>query len=78
MGGVGIEDMVIGLPTKIVSGGPYAFSRNPMCVAWTWINLGIALAASTPWTILFLLGAVNYTHVFLVPREERDLEEVWR
>jgi protein-S-isoprenylcysteine O-methyltransferase Ste14 len=69
-----IEDMDIGLPTKIISTGPYAFSRNPMYVAWTLISLGLSLAANTLWPIVSLPGALIYTHVFVIIREERALE----
>jgi protein-S-isoprenylcysteine O-methyltransferase Ste14 len=70
-----IGDMDIGLPTKVVYAGPYAFSRNPMYVAWTLISLGLSLAANTVWPILFLPGALVYTHLFVVLGEERDLEQ---
>jgi protein-S-isoprenylcysteine O-methyltransferase Ste14 len=63
-----IGDMDIGSATKIVSAGPHAFSRNPMYVASTLISLGLSLAANSLWPILFLPGALVYTHLFLVLR----------
>jgi protein-S-isoprenylcysteine O-methyltransferase Ste14 len=69
-----IEDIDIGLPTKIISTGPHAFRRNPMYVAWTLISLGLSLAANTLWPVVSLPGALIYTHVFVVLREERALE----
>jgi protein-S-isoprenylcysteine O-methyltransferase Ste14 len=64
-----IGDTDIGLPTKVTFAGPYAFSRNPMCVARTLMSLGLSLAANTVWPILFLLGALVYTHLVVALRE---------
>jgi protein-S-isoprenylcysteine O-methyltransferase Ste14 len=69
-----VEGMDVRLPTHIIYPGPYASSRNPMYVGWTLISVGLALAANSPWPILFRLSALIYTHVFAVRREERDLE----
>lgn len=70
-----IEAMDIAAPTKLISTGPYAFSRNPMYIAWTLINLGVALAANTIWVIALLPAVLAVTHFFVIPREERSLEQ---
>jgi protein-S-isoprenylcysteine O-methyltransferase Ste14 len=33
-------------PNRLVLRGPYAFSRNPMYVAWTLVHVGIGLMAN--------------------------------
>jgi protein-S-isoprenylcysteine O-methyltransferase Ste14 len=68
-------DLDIETPAGILTTGPYAFSRNPMYVGWTFINLGIALAANNLWILLFLPIVILYTHKFIVLKEEQLLEE---
>jgi len=70
-----ISDMDISKPTRIVSSGPYAFSRNPMYLAWTLINFGIVLILNTVWLVILLPAALLFTHFLTIPREERHLEE---
>ena len=60
-------------PTQLVHGGPYAFSRNPMYLAWTAGYLGIALIAGTAWPLLLLPAVLVATQVAVL-REERSLE----
>lgn len=51
-------------PTKLITTGSYAVSRNPLYIAWTAIGLGIALTINTIWLMLFLPVVVLY-HIFL-------------
>jgi protein-S-isoprenylcysteine O-methyltransferase Ste14 len=60
-------------PDQLVDSGPYAYSRNPMYVAWTVGYLGVAAVAGTAWPLLFLPVVLLVTHV-VVLREERALE----
>jgi protein-S-isoprenylcysteine O-methyltransferase Ste14 len=63
----------LGGPHQLVVSGPYAFSRNPMYVAWTALYVGIALVANAAWPLLLLPVVLPATHVVVV-REERFLE----
>jgi protein-S-isoprenylcysteine O-methyltransferase Ste14 len=60
-------------PNQLVDGGPYAFSRNPMYVAWTAGYVGVTLVAGTAWPLLLLPIVLAATQV-VVTREERSLE----
>jgi len=60
-------------PNQLVDSGPYAFSRNPMYVAWTVGYVGAALVAGTAWPLLLLPVVLVVTQV-VVLREERSLE----
>jgi protein-S-isoprenylcysteine O-methyltransferase Ste14 len=60
-------------PNRLVDSGPYVFSRNPMYVAWTLGDVGVALVAGTAWPLLLLPVVLAVTQV-VVRREERSLE----
>jgi protein-S-isoprenylcysteine O-methyltransferase Ste14 len=60
-------------PARLVDGGPYAVSRNPMYLAWTAGYLGLALVAGTAWPLLLLPAVLAATQVAVL-REERSLE----
>lgn len=62
-------------PTKLMTGGPYAFSRNPMYVGWALIYLGTALAANSIWMVILFPIVLVYTHVVDVLKEERVLAQ---
>jgi protein-S-isoprenylcysteine O-methyltransferase Ste14 len=63
----------VAVPNRLVVQGPYAFSRNPMYVAWTLGYLGITFVANTAWPLVALPVVLLMTHV-VVLREERYLE----
>jgi protein-S-isoprenylcysteine O-methyltransferase Ste14 len=60
-------------PDQLVDSGPYAYSRNPMYVAWTLSCVGVALVAGTAWPLLLLPVVLIVTHI-VVLQEERNLE----
>jgi protein-S-isoprenylcysteine O-methyltransferase Ste14 len=59
--------------TKIVRAGPYRFSRNPIYLAFSLLQLGIAMWANSVWLLATLLGAVALMHYFVMRREEEYL-----
>jgi protein-S-isoprenylcysteine O-methyltransferase Ste14 len=70
-----VKDREIEKPTEIISAGPYAFSRNPMYVAWSIIYVAAAVLVNTWWLILFLPLLLIFTHYFVVRQEELQLEQ---
>jgi protein-S-isoprenylcysteine O-methyltransferase Ste14 len=60
-------------PSKLISGGPYATSRNPMYVGWTLLYLGAALTTRNAWLVASLPAVVGLTHRDVL-REEHTLE----
>ena len=60
--------------TAIVRTGPYRFSRNPIYLAFSLLQLGVALWVNSWWLVATLAAAVALIHYVVVPREERYLE----
>jgi protein-S-isoprenylcysteine O-methyltransferase Ste14 len=59
-------------PSRLVTSGPYALSRNPMYVGWTLIYAGVLLLLRTWWLVLLLIIPVVLTHLIVIPEEERE------
>jgi protein-S-isoprenylcysteine O-methyltransferase Ste14 len=60
--------------TAIVKGGPYRFSRNPIYLAFSLFQTGIALGVNDAWIAVTLLPAICLISFVVIPREERYLE----
>jgi protein-S-isoprenylcysteine O-methyltransferase Ste14 len=60
--------------TAIVRTGPYRFSRNPIYLAFSLLQLGIATWANSLWLVVTLVGAVALIHFVVIPKEEQYLE----
>jgi protein-S-isoprenylcysteine O-methyltransferase Ste14 len=60
--------------TVIVRTGPYRFSRNPIYLAFSLFQLGLAIWVNSVWLLATLVGAVVLMHYVVIPREEQYLE----
>lgn len=60
--------------TMIVRTGPYRFSRNPIYLAFSLLQIGIAIWVNSLWLIATLIAAVALMHYVVIPREEQYLE----
>ena len=60
--------------TAIVRSGPYRFSRNPIYLAFSLFQLGIAIWVNSVWLLATLVGAVALIDTIVIPREEQYLE----
>jgi protein-S-isoprenylcysteine O-methyltransferase Ste14 len=58
----------------IVRAGPYRFSRNPIYLAFSLFQLGIAMWVNSVWLLATLVAAVALMHYFVIRREEEYLE----
>jgi protein-S-isoprenylcysteine O-methyltransferase Ste14 len=60
--------------TVIVRSGPYRFSRNPIYLAFSLLQLGIGVWVNSLWLLATLVGAVALMQCVVIPAEERYLE----
>jgi len=60
--------------TTIVRNGPYRFTRNPIYLAFSLFQLGLALWVNSVSLVITLVPAVVLMAVVVIPREERYLE----
>ncbi len=60
--------------TTIVRRGPYRFSRNPIYLAFSLLQLGIAFWVNSLWLVITLLAAVALMSLVVIPKEESYLE----
>ena len=60
--------------TTIVRTGPYRFSRNPIYLSFSLLQLGIACWVNSLWLLVTLILAVALMSFVVIPREERYLE----
>lgn len=59
--------------TAIVRTGPYRFSRNPIYLAFSLLQLGLAIWVDSVWLLATLVAALALMHI-VIRREERYLE----
>ncbi len=59
--------------TAIVTGGLFRYSRNPIYLALGAAQVGLALAAASPWAVLLVVPALVVVHYGVIAREERYL-----
>jgi protein-S-isoprenylcysteine O-methyltransferase Ste14 len=60
--------------TAIVRSGPYRFSRNPIYLAFSLLQLGIAIWINSLWLVATLIASVAVMACIVIPREEQYLE----
>jgi protein-S-isoprenylcysteine O-methyltransferase Ste14 len=60
--------------TVIVRTGPYRYSRNPIYLSFSLLQLGVALWVGSLWVLVTLVPAVALMSLVVIPREEHYLE----
>ena len=60
--------------TMIVHTGPYRWSRNPIYLSFSLLQLGVAFWVNSLWLLVTLIPAVALMSFVVIPREEHYLE----
>ena len=63
--------------SRLVTAGPYQWTRNPQYVAYVSGYIGAALLANTVWPIVLLPGVIALLVTVVIAREERYLQSVF-
>ncbi|MCP5095166.1 MAG: isoprenylcysteine carboxylmethyltransferase family protein [Chloroflexi bacterium] len=63
--------------TQIVQTGLFCYSRNPMYVGLTGLQLGITLALNSIWGLLLLIPTLLIMHYGVILREEAYMERTF-
>jgi protein-S-isoprenylcysteine O-methyltransferase Ste14 len=71
------RDVELESPGALVSGGPYSFSRNPMYLAWSAIQAGLALSLNSAWVAASVPLVALMTDRQVVRNEEHALEQAF-
>lgn len=69
---VGLADMA--LPEILIEDGPYAYTRNPMYLAWFAIYMSVFLLDPSLWLALLFPIAFLLTHFYAILPEENRLK----
>lgn len=72
-----IDPMNPGKVSKLVVGGLYAISRNPMYLAMLLLLLGLSLRLENVFNLLLAAGFVSYMNRFQIIPEERVLQRTF-
>jgi protein-S-isoprenylcysteine O-methyltransferase Ste14 len=67
------RDIRIAEPNRLLTRGPYAWSRNPMYVGWLGMATGLGLVLNSAWLLLTTSAAFGYLHSVEIPQEEAAL-----
>lgn len=60
--------------TTIVCTGPYRWSRNPIYLSFSLLQLGVACWVNSLWLLVTIIPAVALMSFVVIPREEQYLE----
>jgi protein-S-isoprenylcysteine O-methyltransferase Ste14 len=59
--------------TRLVTSGPFRFTRNPVYLAYTLATLGAGMITCNAWLIAAAIMTSGITHAWIIRREERHL-----
>jgi protein-S-isoprenylcysteine O-methyltransferase Ste14 len=74
---VGVSPIPWKQPAKLVTDGPFRFSRNPLYVSLTLMYLGISIALNNLWPLMLLAFAIAIVDRGVILQEERFLEKTF-
>ena len=63
--------------SRLVTGGPFRLSRNPMYVALTLLYAGLALALRQAWSLALLPAVFALLHMVVLRHEEARLRDLF-
>jgi len=63
--------------TALITSGPYAYSRNPLYICLTLVQIGVAIYLDNAWILAMTVASVAVISRYAIRREEHYLERVF-
>ncbi len=63
---------------SIITNGPYRFSRNPIYLSFTLLQLGLGMWANSAWLVGMLIPTLVLMSYGVIAREERYMARKFR
>jgi protein-S-isoprenylcysteine O-methyltransferase Ste14 len=60
--------------TAIITSGPFRFTRNPIYISFTLLQVGISLLTASGWILALVVPALVFIRLGVIAREEQYLE----
>lgn len=70
-----VNPIEIDSPDRLITSGPYCYSRDPMYVAWSLIFIAAILLFNSIWLLALFPIVLIYTHMRVILPEEEQLSE---
>ena len=61
--------------TKIITTGPFSYSRNPIYLSFTLLSIGIAIVSGSIWIFAMTVPTITVIYHFVILKEEQYLEK---
>ena len=63
--------------TALINSGPYRFTRNPLYIGLTLVQITVALWFNNAWVLIMVIPSVMVITLYAIRREERYLEKLF-
>ena len=63
--------------TALINSGPYRFTRNPLYIGLTLVQITVALWFNNAWVLIMVIPSVMVITQYAIRREERYLEKLF-
>jgi protein-S-isoprenylcysteine O-methyltransferase Ste14 len=62
---------------QLATGGPYAYTRNPLYVGTLLVAAGLAIAARSPWLAALFVAVFLFVYLPVIQNEEQHLRQLF-
>lgn len=80
LAGLGLRGWAAGCLAKnrqLATGGPYAYTRNPLYIGTLLVAGGLAIAARSPWLALLFAAVFLFVYLPVIQLEEEHLRKIF-
>ena len=62
---------------QLATGGPYAYTRNPLYIGTLLVAAGLAVASRSPWLAILFAGVFFFIYLPVIQNEEQHLRKLF-